>query len=44
MSFKALIYFLLSMIKESSQNARERYFWKTGEVIRMTQQAFSAAR
>ncbi|MDR2095949.1 MAG: transposase [Treponema sp.] len=44
MPFKALIYFLLSMIKESSQNALERYFWKTGEVIRMTRQAFSESR
>jgi len=32
------------MIKESSQNALERYFEKTGEEIHMTQQAFSLAR
>jgi hypothetical protein len=44
MPFKALVYFLLSMIKESAQNALERFFWKTGEVIRMTEQAFSEAR
>jgi hypothetical protein len=44
MGFKRLIYFLLSMIKESSQNALERYFAKNGEDIFMTQQAFSLAR
>jgi hypothetical protein len=44
MPFKKLMYFLLSMIKESSQNALERYFAKTGEVIHMSQQAFSEAR
>jgi hypothetical protein len=44
MPFKKPVYFLLSMIKESSQNALERYFLKTGEVIRMSQQAFSEAR
>lgn len=35
---------MLSMIKESSQNALERYFARLGEGIYMTQQAFSAAR
>jgi hypothetical protein len=35
MPFKKLMYFLLSMIKESSQNALERYFAKAGEVIHM---------
>jgi hypothetical protein len=32
------------MIKESSQNALERYFGKIGETIHMSQQAFSLAR
>jgi hypothetical protein len=32
------------MIKESSQNALERYFAKAGEAIHMSQQAFSEAR
>jgi hypothetical protein len=32
------------MIKESSQNALERYFGKPGEVTHMSQQAFSQAR
>jgi hypothetical protein len=44
MPFKLLIYFLLSMIKESSQNALERYFRKLGEKTWMSQQAFSIAR
>jgi hypothetical protein len=44
MPFKKLIYFLLSMIKESSQNALERYFGKLGEAVHMSQQAFSEAR
>jgi len=35
---------MLSMIKESSQNALERYFRKIGEGIYMSQQAFSLAR
>lgn len=44
MGFKELIYFMLSMIKESSQNALERFFLKTGENNPMTQQSFSEAR
>jgi hypothetical protein len=44
MPFKKLIYFLLSMIKESSQNALERYFGKIGDIVHMSQQAFSEAR
>ena len=44
MGFRKLIYFMLSMIKESSQNALERCFGKTGEGIHMSQQAFSLAR
>jgi hypothetical protein len=44
MPFKKLVCFLLSMIKESSQNARERYFGKLGDAVHMSQQAFSEAR
>ena len=44
MGFKKLVYFLLSMIKESSQNALERYFGKIGENTFMSQQAFSLTR
>jgi hypothetical protein len=44
MGFKQLIYFMLSMIKESSQTALERYFEKTDKSVSMSQQAFSLAR
>ena len=44
MGFKKLIYFMLSMVKESSQNALERFFIKIDECIHMSQQAFSEAR
>jgi hypothetical protein len=45
MGFKKLIYFLLSMINESTQNALERFFSRIGEPeTRMTQQSFSEAR
>jgi len=44
MGFKKLVYFMLSMIKESTQNALERYFAMNGEDVFMTQQAFSLAR
>ena len=44
MGFKELVYFMLSMIRESSQNALERFFIKTEKNISMTQQAFSLAR
>jgi hypothetical protein len=45
MTFTELVYFMLSMVKESSQNALERYFPQLGkEQISMSQQAFSAAR
>jgi hypothetical protein len=44
MPFKKLVYFMLSMIKESTQNALERYFEKAGEETWMSQQAFSEAR
>jgi hypothetical protein len=44
MPFTKLIYFFLSMIKESTQNALERYFLRLGADIFMSQQAFSRAR
>jgi ribosome-associated toxin RatA of RatAB toxin-antitoxin module len=45
MTFGELIYFMLSMIKESSQNALERFFPRIGKMhVHMSQQAFSAAR
>jgi hypothetical protein len=44
MGFKDLVRFMLSMINESSQNALERFFIKTGKDTFMTQQAFSLAR
>jgi hypothetical protein len=45
MGFRKLIYFLLSMINESTQNALERYFPKIGEKgVTMKQQSFSEAR
>jgi hypothetical protein len=44
MGFKTLIYFMLKMIKESTQNALERYFAETDEGQWMSQQAFSEAR
>ena len=44
MGFKDLVYFMHSMIKESSQNALERFFAMKGEDTYMTQQAFSLAR
>jgi hypothetical protein len=45
MGFKELVYFLLSMINESSQNALERYFPKIGkDDVSMRQQSFSEAR
>ena len=44
MPFNNLIYFILTMIKESSQNALERFFEKANKKIFMTQQAFSLAR
>jgi len=44
MGFKKLIYFLLSMINESTQNALERFFAKSDEDTFMSQQAFSKAR
>jgi hypothetical protein len=44
MGFQKLMYFMLGMIRESSQNALERFFIKAGEEVGMTQQAFSRAR
>ena len=44
MGFKNLVYFILNMVNESSQNALERYFAMKGEDTYMTQQAFSLAR
>ncbi|MDR0760595.1 MAG: IS4 family transposase [Treponema sp.] len=44
MPFKKLMWFTLSLVKESSQNALERFFPKIKEAIHMRQQAFSLAR
>jgi hypothetical protein len=44
MPFKKLMYFMLSMVKESSRNALERFFPKLKETVRMSRQAFSPAR
>ena len=44
MPFKKLIWFMLGMVKESSQNALERFFPKIKEAVHMSQQAFSLAR
>ena len=44
MGFNKLIFFMLSLIKESSQNALERFYDKIGEDISISQQAFSLAR
>jgi hypothetical protein len=44
MPFKKLMYFMLSMVKESSQKALERFSPKIKEGLPMTEQAFSLAR
>ena len=44
MTFKKLIWFMLNMVNESSQNALERFFPKIKEAVHMSQQAFSLAR
>jgi hypothetical protein len=45
MTFRELIYFMVGMIKESSQNALERFFPQIGKMhVHMSQQVFSAAR
>jgi hypothetical protein len=41
---KKLMCFMLSLVKESTQNALERFFPKIKEAVHMTQQAFSLAR
>jgi hypothetical protein len=38
------MYFMLSMVKESSQKALKRFFPKIKEALPMTEQAFSLAR
>jgi hypothetical protein len=44
-TFAELIYFMLGMVKGSSQNALERFFPRIGKAyIPMSRQAFSAAR
>jgi hypothetical protein len=42
--FKKLMRFMLGMVKESSQNALERFFPKMKEATHMSQRAFSLAR
>jgi hypothetical protein len=44
MPFKKLIWFMLGTVKESSQNALERFFPKIKETAHMSRQAFSMAR
>jgi hypothetical protein len=44
MPFKKLMYFMLNMVKKSSQNALERFFPKIKEAVHMSRQAFSLAR
>jgi hypothetical protein len=44
MPFRKLMYFMLGMVKESAQNALERFFPQIKEAIRMSQQAFILAR
>jgi hypothetical protein len=45
MTFAELLYFMLSMVKESTQNALSRFFQQTGKTgLSMSRQAFSKAR
>jgi hypothetical protein len=45
MTFAELIYFMLGMVKESTQNALSRFFQRAGKPhIQMSRQAFSKAR
>jgi hypothetical protein len=44
MPFKKLMWLMLSLVNESSQNALERFFPKIKEAIHMSQRAFSLAR
>jgi hypothetical protein len=41
---KQLMWFMLNMVKDSSQNALERFFPKIKGAVHMTRQAFSPAR
>jgi hypothetical protein len=43
MPFKKLMWFMPGMVKESSQNATERFFPKIKEAVHMTQQVFGLA-
>jgi hypothetical protein len=44
MPFKKLMRFMPGMVKESSQNALERFFSGINEAVHMSRQAFSLAR
>jgi hypothetical protein len=44
MPFKKLMWFMFSMVKESSQNALERFFPRIQEAIHMSRQVFSLTR
>lgn len=44
MNFKELIYFMLTLVRQSTQTALDRYFDKIGKSESMSQQAFSTAR
>jgi hypothetical protein len=45
MTFAELLYFMLGMVKDSTQNALSRFFQRAGKAdIHMSQQAFSKAR
>jgi hypothetical protein len=44
MPFKKLMWFMLGLVKESSQNALERFFPKIKEALHRSEQAFSLAR
>jgi hypothetical protein len=45
MVFEELMYFMLGMVKDSTQNALSRFFRKIGkEDVHMSQQAFRTAK
>jgi hypothetical protein len=44
MPFKKLMRFMPGMVKESAQNAPERFFPKIKEAVHISRQAFSPAR
>jgi hypothetical protein len=45
MTFAELLYFMLGMVKESSQNALSRFFQRAGKAgLQMSRQAFSKTR